>query len=341
MSNSGATVEVVGAGVMGLAAADFFNRAGAQVTVLSESDGPDESCCSWLAGGMLAPECEMEIAEPLIGQLGRESMAYWAEAGEPKPQANGTLVVAPARDTGELGRFGRRTSGWRRIGGEEISALEPDLAARFETGLFFESEEHLDPRAALPALRQRLERSGVRFKVGRRLERGELTEAPSSDWRIDCRGLAARDVLPDLRGVRGEMLLIRCSEVSFSRPVRLLHPRTPLYVVPRANDVFMVGATMIESEARGGASLRSVLELTAAAYALHPAFGEAEILEIGADVRPAFPDNLPRVRRRGKTVFLNGAYRHGFLVAPALARRAAEMVMNGASFPEVCDEDTA
>ena len=35
------------------------------------------------------------------------------------------------------------------------------------------------------------------------------------------------------------------------------------------------------------------MELLNAAYALHPAFAEAEILEMGADVRPAFPDNLP------------------------------------------------
>ena len=67
---------------------------------------------------------------------------------------------------------------------------------------------------------------------------------------------------------------------------------------------------------------RSVLELLSAAYALHPAFGEAEIIETGADLRPAFPDNLPRIRREGRMIHVNGLYRHGFLLAPALARRA-------------------
>ena len=323
---------------MGLCAADAFRRRGAHVRVFCESDGPDESCCSWLAGGMLAPDCEMEAAEPLIGALGRESMACWAERAEPAPAMTGTLVVAQPRDIAELGRFSRRASGWRRLSGDEIAALEPDLAGRYETALHFESEGFLDPRVALAALRARLEAEGVRFETGRRVQASDPLEGR---WRVDCRGLAARDALPDLRGVRGEMLLARSAEIRLARPVRLLHPRTPLYVVPRAGGVFMIGATMIESEARGGASLRSVLELTAAAYALHPAFGEAEILEVGADVRPAFPDNLPRLRRRGQTLFLNGAYRHGFLVAPALARRAAEMVLDGAAFPEVCDEDTA
>jgi glycine oxidase len=88
----------------------------------------------------------------------------------------------------------------------------------------------------------------------------------------------------------------------------------------------MVGATMIESEERGGASVRSTVELLNAAYALHPAFGEAEILEIGADLRPAFPDNLPAVRRGPHGLLVNGLFRHGFLLAPAMARQAADLV---------------
>ena len=151
----------------------------------------------------------------------------------------------------------------------------------------------------------------------------------AGDFVVDCRGLAARDVLPDLRGVRGEMVVIRSREVSLSRPVRLLHPRIPLYIVPRGEGVFMIGATTIESETRGGVSVRSTVELLNAAYALHPAFGEAEILELGADLRPAFPDNLPAVRRGPHGLLVNGLYRHGFLLAPAMARQAADLVESG------------
>ena len=88
----------------------------------------------------------------------------------------------------------------------------------------------------------------------------------------------------------------------------------------------MVGATAIESEARGGVSVRSAVEMLNAAYALHPEFGEAEILELGADLRPAFPDNLPAVRRGPDGLMVNGLYRHGFLLAPAMAQQAADLV---------------
>ncbi|QZO00608.1 hypothetical protein K6K41_02500 [Chenggangzhangella methanolivorans] len=63
-------------------------------------------------------------------------------------------------------------------------------------------------------------------------------------------------------------------------------------------------------------SARSAVELLNAAYALHPAFGEAEIVEMCADVRPAFPDNLPRLERSGRVLRLNGFYRNGFLLTP-------------------------
>ena len=84
--------------------------------------------------------------------------------------------------------------------------------------------------------------------------------------------------------------------------------------------------------------MRSVLELLSAAYALHPAFGEAEILEIGVDARPAFPDNLPRIRRFGQQLYVNGLFRHGFLLAPALAQMTADFLLKG-KIPEVMDEN--
>ena len=113
---------------------------------------------------------------------------------------------------------------------------------------------------------------------------------------------------------------------TLSRPIRLLHPRFPLYVVPHGDGVYMLGATMIEATERDRVTARSLLELLSAAYALHPAFGEAEVLEIGVDARPAFPDNLPRIRRRHGAIHVNGLYRHGFLLAPAMARMVADFL---------------
>ena len=103
----------------------------------------------------------------------------------------------------------------------------------------------------------------------------------------------------------------------------------------------MIGATVIESEETGAVTLRSALDLLAAAYALDPAFAEAEIVRQGAGARPAFPDNRPRIISRNSYIFVNGLYRHGFLLAPALAELVAAYIETGATHPEVFLADPA
>jgi len=333
---------VLGAGVAGLACAVELAGRGAAVEVLERGERLGAACCSWYAGGMLAPWCERESAEPLVAALGLESLTWWPRKF-PGTVLKGSLVVAHGRDVGELRQFARRTEHYEWLDGDGIAALEPDLAGRFSRALYFPEEGHLDPRAALAALAAHLATLGVpiRFAVDAEACQQALAAAQAADSAlIDCRGLAARDVLQELRGVKGEMLVVRLTEVSLSRPVRVLHPRVPVYIVPRGDGHYMIGATTIESDQPTRITARSLLELLGAAYALHPAFGEAEIVEIGTGVRPAFPDNLPRVQRIGGTVYVNGLYRHGFLLAPALARHAAEHVLGTGHPSEVMHADS-
>nr|WP_321249929.1 FAD-dependent oxidoreductase [uncultured Ruegeria sp.] len=320
---------VIGAGVAGLTVATELASRGADVQIFDPAGPPGPHGCSWWAGGMLAPWCEYENAEEPVLRLGQTALDWWA--ARTRVHRCGTLVVAHSRDLPDLRRFARRTDGYSEVGSGKIYNLEPDLG-NFGNGLFFRAEAHLDPRQALRDLYSHLRDRGVPFH--RKLAPSRLENA------IDCRGLHAREILHDLRGVKGEMLVIRCPDVTLSRPVRLLHPRMPLYVVPRGDGVYMLGATMIESEDSGRIIARSMLELLSAAYALNPAFGEAEILEIGVDLRPAFPDNLPRIRRLGRTIYANGLYRHGYLLAPALAQGVADLALEN-KHSEMVDEDRA
>jgi glycine oxidase len=316
------SVIVVGAGVAGLSTALELAERGIEVEVVERAATLGAGSCSWMAGGMLAPWCERASTEPEVAAWGAPSIDWWA-GRFPGTVRNGSLVVAQARDAPELARFASRTERFERLDSEGIARLEPDLAGRFRQALFFSDEAHLDPRRALAALAANLESRGVRIRFG-----AEFAPRDEADIVVDCRGLEARDALADLRGVRGEMVVVRSPDVSLQRPVRMLHPRLPLYIVPRGDGLFMIGATMIESERRGSVSVRSAMELLNAAYALHPAFGEAEIVELGANLRPAFPDNLPQVRSIGRVVHANGLFRHGFLLAPTLARRAADAVQS-------------
>ncbi len=327
-------VTVVGAGVAGLTIATELSQRGCKVDIIDRAPGFGRDTCSWYAGGMLAPWCEGDTAEEPVVRLGQEAIGWWRQH-VPDVIENGSLVVAPSRDAGELARFARRTEAHRIIDAEQLAELEPDLQGRFRQALFFAAEAHLDPRRAITALTEKLAASGVTIAYNTSLE----GHAVSGSLVVDTRGFAARDVLKDLRGVKGEMLVLKAEGVEFSRPVRLLHPRWPVYLVPRGNGHFMVGATQIEAEDRGRITARGMVDLLNAAYAVHPAFAEAEIIETGADVRPAFPDNLPRLRWHGRTLHVNGLFRHGFLLAPACARMAADAIASPGYKPELMDED--
>ncbi len=314
-------VTVIGAGVVGLATAVELAERGAKVTLIERSPALGDAAASWLAGGMLAPYCEGESAPLAVVERGAKAIDWWSRR-VPVVAREGTLVVAPPRDVGEIDRFAARTREYERVGEERIAALEPDLAGRFTRGLFFVAEGHVDPRLALLTLRDRLTSLGVDLQFG-----VDAETTAKHGVVVDCRGFAARGDLGELRGVRGEMMIVRSREIALKRSVRLLHPRIPLYVVPRADGLFMIGATMIESADKGAMSVRSAIELLSAAYALHPAFGEAEILEMRAGVRPAFPDNEPRIVEANGRIYVNGFYRHGFLLAPDFAARAAALAL--------------
>lgn len=292
---------VLGSGVAGLCVATLLAERGEAVEIITQ---PDCRAASHWAGGMLAPWCEAESAPPEVIEWGQHAAGWWAKRVEGVVQ-QGTLVVAPPRDSRELTRFASMTQQHQWVAPGDV---EPALENRFARGLFFAREAHLDPRRALQQLQDRLKEAGVPFHSGQ--PGGKI---------IDCRGIHAADQQPALRAVRGEMVILHNPDICLSRPVRLLHPRFPCYLVPRANGLFMLGATMVESHDSSPISAKAMMELLSAAYSLHPALAEARIVESGTGLRPAYRQNLPEVRYENGRFSLNGLYRHGFLLAPIMA----------------------
>lgn len=321
-------VSIVGAGIAGAWQALLFAQAGHKVTLHERSDAAMLASTSHWAGGMLAPYCEAEGAEPVIVRLGLRSLDLWREHF-PQTPFNGSLVVAHPRDRTDFDRFARMTAGHRRLDAGALGEIEPALEGRFRDALFYPDEGHVEPRRVLPQLHAAIAEAGGTIEFNSAADASDLDGIV-----IDCRGLFARDAQPGLRGVKGEMIIVETAEIEFTRPVRLVHPRWPLYIIPRAEHQFMIGATSIEAE-DNGVSVRSALELLSAAYAVHPAFAEARIVEFGAGLRPAFADNLPRIAIDDRRISVNGLYRHGFLLAPALAELTLGYVERGVIDNEV------
>ncbi|NKB23306.1 MAG: glycine oxidase ThiO [Kiritimatiellae bacterium] len=341
------TAGIVGAGIAGrLLALDLLER-GWKVSLFDRGDEKGFHSCTYASAGMLAPFCELETAEKEIATLGEASLIRWKRwpdrwGSTVSFRQQGSLVVTHPHDQHELLRFkkiieskGCNPDILKEVSSLDIAELEPMLSDRFGSGLFFPREAHIDNREVLNALTNVLKKNNVQWFSHTEVVKidAHTVQTPSNcytyDWVVDCRGLGAKEDMEDLRGVRGELLYVHAPDVTFSRPIRLMHPRYPLYIVPRANHVFLIGATTIESEDYNPITVRSTLELLSAAYTLHPGFAEAHILETCTQCRPAFPDNQPRITVRDGLMRINGLYRHGFLLSPILSHFACEYLEQG------------
>jgi glycine oxidase len=340
---------VLGAGLMGRLLALTLARAGHRVEV-HEAGAPDATnSAARAAAAMLAPLAESAVTEAGVVRMGSHGLKRWPEliAQLALPtffQQNGTLIVWHRQDAAEASRFARQMDSTARampelppaqtLDGAAIAALEPALGQRFEHGLYLPGEGQLDNRQLLAALQQELEtlQVALHWNSPRSPEEFSPGAAGQPDWVFDCRGLGAKPQWPGVRGVRGEVVRVHAPEVTLLRPVRLVHPRYPLYIAPKQDHVFVIGATEIESEDMSPASVRSALELLSAAYSVHSGFAEARLLEISAQCRPTLIDNLPAVRFTGpRSLQINGLYRHGFLIAPAMLDVVMELLASGQS----------
>ena len=338
---------VLGAGLMGRLMALTLARAGCQVALFDAAGPEADGAAARVAAAMLAPLAESAVAPVSVVRMGHHALARWPAilASLDVPvffQREGTLVLWHRQDAAEAVRLARvleRTGQqvpelppMQRVDSAAIAALEPALGTRFAQGLFLPDEGQLDNRALLAALRQALE-AMPNAKLHWHCPKSPEDFIPAPDERvIDCRGLGARPQWNALRGVRGEVIRVHAPEVRLTRPMRLVHPRYPLYIAPKPDDVYVIGATEIESADMSPASVRSTLELLSAAYAVHSGFAEARILEIATQCRPTLPDNLPAIESPSPRVLrINGLYRHGFLIAPAMLDMAMELLTTGRS----------
>jgi glycine oxidase len=341
---------ILGAGLMGRLLAVTLARAGCEVDVYEAGDPEANGAAARVAAAMLAPLAESAVAPPSVVRMGHYALSRWPAliASLDKPvffQREGTLVLWHRQDASEAARLARVLTGttdavpelpaMQRLDAAAIDALEPALGRRFAQGLLLPDEGQLDNRellAALLATLQAMPQVRLHWNSPRTLDAFSPGEPGQPERVIDCRGLGARPDWSTLRGVRGEVIRVHAPEVLLRRPTRLVHPRYPIYIAPKPGSVFVIGATEIESDDMSPASVRSTLELLSAAYAVHSGFAEARIIEITTQCRPTLPDNLPAIRQpRPGVMQINGLYRHGFMIAPAVLDVAVELLATGQS----------
>lgn len=346
-------VAIAGGGLLGRLLAWRLAMNRHTVTLYEAGSFSLSKSAAYTAAAMISPMSEVVVSDRSIYEMGIQSLALWGSWFKDLPASfnglftrNGSVVVAHPQDAAELHQFvrdlqyhlgGNNNSQW--LDAMALHELEPDLSPDFQQGLFLPDEGYLHNREFLDQLLGLLQTRGVTlqenatisFTDGIKLNNAPL---PVYDLIFDCRGMGARESNSKVRGVRGETLWVETPEVTLNRPVRLLHPRYKLYVVPKPQNRFIIGATEIESADRSPVSVQSALELCSALYTLNPAFAEARIVEMDANLRPSLVDNLPAIDKssvatvQGSSqtiISINGLYRHGYLLAPSLIEQAIEI----------------
>ncbi len=348
---SSLNIGIAGAGIMGRLLAFKLVNEGHQVTIFDQDPVENGTAAAYTAAGMLTPCSEIESAELLIYQMGMQSLRLWPQLIKQLQvdvgyYQKGSLIVAHGNDKNDLTRFNQQLEFKlksnqlaasdlqpRVIGQEEIAELEPEMSGLFSQATYLPEEAWLCPKCVMRALADYLFDKRVRWhahtpvdSIGASFIRVKKRQY-DFDWVVDCRGLGAKPDWKNLRGVRGEVILLQAPEVKINRLVRLMHPRYRLYVVPRMkDDLYIIGATQIESDDQGPITVRSSLELLSAAYSLHSGFAEARVLETQTNCRPALMNNLPKIESEPGYIRVNGLYRHGFLLAPTLAEEINHLI---------------
>ncbi|HWJ10608.1 MAG TPA: FAD-dependent oxidoreductase [Nocardioides sp.] len=317
-------VEVLGAGIIGLAVADELQCRGHDVAVV---DPRPASGASYAAAGMLSPAAEVWYGEEDVLRLGSASLRMWPELAHRLGvglRSRGTLLVGyDAADVQQVERqvelLARHGHDVRLLDRAGVREHEPTLA-RVAGGALLPGEASVDPRAVCDAL----------------LERVPLRTAPQG---ADVTVVATGSRLPEpwthlVSGVRGEVLRLRSDDPP-ERTVRGWVAGEPVYLVPRGDGRVVVGATSEHHDGRPVVTAGGALRLLLAARQLWPALDRAELVEGTARDRPATADGLPLVGPSGidGVVLAAGHHRHGVLLAPLTARLVADHLETGAVDP--------
>ncbi len=344
-------IGIAGAGLLGRILAFVLSRQGHRVSVFDAAASPSaRGAAGWTAAGMLSPIAELESGDAEVFEMGVRSIELWSQvvpqlASSVQFDIKGSLLVAHRGDEGAAARLvsllDLKAPGHARpqvLSRAHLQALEPSIQGPSHAWML-QGEGQIHTVQAMQALVDSA--TEVVWHWGQpviSLKPGVLHTASGDhafDWVFDVRGTGARERphanshqlnCRNVRGVRGEIFWLQSDGMTLSRPVRLLHPRYRVYIVPRAPDTVVVGASEIESEDRSPVSLRTTVELLTAAHSVIPELAEARLIHSEVNLRPALLDNLPRIENETGLTRINGLFRHGWLIAPAIVEKALQSV---------------
>lgn len=348
-------IAILGSGVMGRVLAVSLAKTYPELQIdIYDKGSSYKHSCSYCAGGMLSPLSELINCEKHAYEIGHNSYELWSSLNSfinkhlnttsRFVKKASTYVIAHNQDKYELDlairninlRVNKLSKSLSQKAHTDFKVCDKQNILSKEQGICLSNsinDNVIKLNEALVNVPEFFKLSDQFFKEYKNIKTLELSKEDfyvnkfDTDYQqiFDCTGFPSNQ-LNDLYGSRGEAVVIRATNIKLNSVVRLLHPRHSIYLIPRGNDIFYIGATSIESKDCSEISVQGVLELLSSLMIIDKCFAEARIIKTLTNVRPVSGDDMPILKNVGKTTYLNGLSRHGYLFAPALANKVIQQI---------------
>jgi glycine oxidase len=358
-SNTTADVIIIGAGVIGLTIARALKQRGAGDVTLIDRGRPGAEA-SWAAGGILAPQVEVDQQDDFfrLACASRDLYPEFAESLKTETgvdvelNTTGTLCVGfTPEDEAELqSRFDwqqREGLSVEWLSGDEARQVEPGVSSRVSCALRFPRDWQIENRRLMNALVRANEELGTQFLIGTqvtgiRIEDQTVRGVETAGGRVDAPiVIVAAGAWASLIGspnsslppigvepVRGQML---CFE---ARPqiVRHVIYSSSGYLVPRLDGRVLAGSTAEQVGFDKSVTAEGVAAIKSMATEIAPAMETLPLIDSWAGFRPRASDGLPVLGPCSGIqglIYATGHYRNGILLAPITGKVIADVIVDG------------
>lgn len=350
---------VIGGGLIGCGIAAQLASNGLKVSLFERGELMKEA--SWAAAGMLAPQSELTAITPLF-LLCQKSLAIYPEFAkklyeetelDPCYRAEGSLQLAFNQASAQ--ELDKKLS-WqisaglnlRKLTSNEIKEFVPSISSEVVSGYYLPDEHQVDNRKLIESIVKQAQIAGVDFHLGSQvseiiIEQNKAVGIIANGERylaskiINAAGSWAslfslsnfpKQILPEIKPVRGQMLAIKASPKTLTYTLHSGH----IYLVPRFDGTIIIGSTTEHVGYDKNVTINGLESLSKEAKKIIPELANASLVSVWAGLRPASIDLLPVLGEHNQLpglIFATGHYRNGILLAPITINLLSKLVITG------------
>ncbi len=340
---------IVGGGIVGCMTAMELLQRGYRVTIVERNQIASQSSgeSSWAGGGILFPLLPWSY-RPEVQALTLEGMQRYAnilqelslQTGQDCGYiASGFLLLPPFDEVAAKAWAQAHQQAWQM----PVPGATPALIAEhlMPGALLFPQVAQVRPPYLMQALRQYLQMHQVTMlehtelrplseisqlnawqtQDGRWIEADQFV-VTSGAWSFQLLQSITQQL--NIKPMRGQILLYQPAQ----NPRHIVYHQG-FYLIPRADGYLLAGSTLEDVGFDHGVTEQAKLEMAHKAQTMMPSLSGLSILKHWSGLRPGTPENLPIISRHPhiENLFLNtGHFRYGLTMAPASARRVADLM---------------